>query len=114
MIRCKLLAVVAGLFLFSSLSYAQSAFDPAAYQPVGSEISAYLKPLAAINVKVAVEDAKSDGNNLDIYLTSMVSDYPLRDKNVADIYAIASKHFPGKNIRIYANGALLEELSSRY
>ena len=114
MIRCKLLAVVAGLFLFSSLSYAQSAFDPAAYQPVGSEISAYLKPLAAINVKVAVEDAKSDGNNLDIYLTSMVSDYPLRDKNVADIYAIASKHFPGKNIRIYANGSLLEELSSRY
>ena len=113
MTRCRLFALVAALFL-SSLSFAQSAFDSTAYLPVGAEIAEYLKPLASIDVKIAVEDAKENGNNLELYLTKLASDYPIRDNHVADIYAIAAKHFPGKNIIIYANGSTLEELSSNF
>ena len=113
MTRCRLFALVAALFL-SSLSFAQSAFDSTAYLPVGAEIAEYLKPLASIDVKIAVEDAKENGNNLELYLSKLASDYPIRDNHVADIYAIAAKHFPGKNIVIYANGSTLEELSSNF
>ena len=63
MIRCRLFALIAGLLFFSSISFAQNAFDSTAYIPVGEEIANYLKPLASINVTVAVEDAKENGNN---------------------------------------------------
>lgn len=114
MIRCRLFALIAGLLFFSSISFAQNAFDSTAYIPVGEEIANYLKPLASINVTVAVEDAKENGNQLEIYLSKLTADYPLRENHVADIYAIASKHFPGKNIKIFANGSQLEELASKY
>ncbi len=114
MIRCRLFALIAGLLFFSSISFAQNAFDSTAYIPVGKEIANYLKPLASIDVTVAVEDAKANGNQLEIYLSKLTADYPLRDNHVADIYAIAAKHFPEKNIKIFANGSQLEDLASKY
>ena len=114
MIRSKLLALIAGVLMFSNFALAQNSFDPADYQSVGEEIAAYLKPLASINVKVVVEDAKISGDSLNLVISKLASDYPLRDNHVADIYAIAKKYYPNHKIKIYANGSSLEELSSNY
>ncbi len=109
-----IIGLIASMILFTTVSYSQMPQSDPVAQKAGEEIAAYLKPLAAINVKVKIDSIETNGSVLDIHLSKLTSDYYFRDNSVADIYAIAKKYYPDNDLRIYANGSLLEELASRF
>lgn len=107
-----------GLFIsVSALSFAQSADQAPADSmmiKIGDEVDAYLEPLASINVKVRVLSIDMDGDSVKVHFNNLMGDYPFRDSTVAGVYAIAEKYLPGKDIAIYVNGTLLDDLKSRF
>lgn len=115
MVHRKILGALTGILFFSQLIYAQSSsmmINPP-FEQMGQEIAEYLKPLAAINVKVGVRSVDQSGDTLKFYFNNLMSDYPFRENTVTDIYDIARKYYPNNKIQIYTNGSLIEELQSR-
>ncbi len=110
----KLFGLLALMLFLTTAVYSQSVAPDSVKKYAGEEIAAYLKPLAAINVRVKIDSIVDNGNSLDIHLFKLTSDYPFRDKTVADVYAIAKKYYPGKDLKIYANGSTLEELAGKF
>ena len=107
-----------GLFIsVSALSFAQSADQAPADSmmiKIGDEVDAYLEPLASISVKVRVLSIDVAGDSVKVHFNNLMGDYPFRDSTVAGVYAIAEKYLPGKDIAIYVNGTLLDDLKSRF
>ncbi len=110
----KILTFIAGFFLVTQLAYSQTNPSELALQQAGNEVAAYLKPLAAINVKVGIDSLLQNGDITEVHLSKLASDYPFRDNTVKDIYAIVGKYFPNVKFKVYANGSTIEELSSKF
>lgn len=111
----KFFSVLAGIVLFSQYAFSGDVIvRPAEFAPMADSIAAYLKPLAAINVRVQVDSVERRGNTVFIHLSPSVSDYAFREKTVAGVYEIASRLMPSeyksKNLVICANGSALQEL----
>lgn len=81
-------------------------------------VATYLKPNAAIAVKVTIESVLKEKNSLNIVFSKAISDYYFRGNIVSDIRAIVKHFLPQKykdyNINLYGNGSTLEELSSNF
>ena len=103
-----------GIMMLSNISYSQESPHRELLDQAGAEIAQYLKPLAAINVKVTIDSILVNGGVTEFHLSKLASDYPFRDKTVQDVYAIVAKHFPNTAFKVYANGSTLEELASPF
>lgn len=110
----KVFGLLVAMFLLASASYSQTIQENDVRLQAGAEIAAYLKPLAAINVKVGIDSIQQNGGVTEFHLSKLAGDYPFRDNTVKDIYAIVKKYYPGVNFKVYANGSTLEELSGEF
>ena len=110
----KMLSLLASILLIANISYSQTELNDDIKQQASTEIAEYLKPLAAINVVVAIDSIVQNGSVSEIHLTKLTSDYPFRDNTVEDVYSIVKKYYPNTNFKIYANGSTLEELASKF
>lgn len=113
------LAVCTVLFLNVAASAmdagkSSSQSDTATLKAVAEKIDNYLEPLAAVRIRVTVDSVAIVGDSVKLYLNDLVSDYPFRNATVSDIYGIAGEYYPGKRLRIYANGSAIEELKSKF
>ncbi len=102
------------MVLFANVTYSQNIMDSTAKSQLGSEIAEYLKPLAAINVKVGVDSIVQNGGVMELHLSKLASDYSFRDNTVKDIYTIVKKYLPDANVKVFANGSAIEELASSF
>lgn len=120
MFRNKFFTLLAGMLSMAGFLFSQSqpAPAPATFQPIADSVASYLKPLAAINVKIGIDSIQVKGRQLNIWFSKLMTDYPFRDKTVADIYAIVTGMLPqeyrGKKLVLYANGSTLEELKPAF
>lgn len=88
------------------------------FKPITDSISLYLKPLAAINITIAIDSVTRQGNKISFFFSKSMADYSFRDKTIKDIYSIVNKFIPGQYINtkiyLYCNASPLEELSSKF
>ncbi|MEG0518115.1 MAG: xanthan lyase [Bacteroidales bacterium] len=120
MFKNKISGLLVGMLCLSQIAFAQqrAVANPAEFKSMADSITSYMKPLAAIAVKIKVDSVQIKGKNLSIWLSNAMSDYALRDKTVADLYSIAKKMLPDtykhKKVTLYANGSTLDELKSQF
>ena len=115
----KLFPFVASLLLVFNVAGAQTVVkDAEKFASISQAAADYLKPVAAIVVKVKVDSAVVDGKNLHIHFSKLTGDYSFRDNTVKDLYRIAQDNLPdeykGMNVTLYANGSTLQELASTF
>lgn len=106
--------IVVCLLLTSFSSLANNQFQDSLKLKLAGEVSRYLKPLAAINVKIKVESIVEKRDDVAITFGNIMSDYYFRDSTISKIYSIAQSYFPGKRLSLYANGSSIEELASKF
>lgn len=120
MFKNKISGLLAGMLCLSQISFAQqrAIANPTDFKHMADSIASYMKPLAAIEVKIKVDSIQVKGKNLSVWLSNAISDYALRDKTVADLYSIAEQTLPdtykNKKVTLYANGSTLDELKSQF
>ncbi len=120
MLRKYFSSFLVGFLLLANTASSQSApiKKPASFEPMGEAVANYLKPLAAINVKIEVDSVQVHGNKINIWFSKLMSDYSFRESNVREIENIVKEYMPaeysGKTPVLFANGSTLKELSSRY
>lgn len=98
---------------------AQKRLDRSDFSIVCDMVHEYIKPLASIGGKTAIESVVEKPNrHLEITFTINMSDYPLRSENISTIYSIVKHHLPerykGYTITLKSNKSTLEELASKY
>ena len=113
----SLILLIAFLLLPSA---AQAAKDKD-FVPMADSISNYLKERTSVRSYVTVEKAVPvDGGTLRITLGRGLVDFPLRDREIRDIYAIARELLPAKyaqyknKLSLYADKKPVEYYKSRY
>ncbi|MFA7116498.1 MAG: xanthan lyase [Bacteroidales bacterium] len=114
---------------FTSLSYSKNfniksgspAIDNIAdrLKPATDSISIYLFPLANIKAKIELESVNILPNgNIEIFFNSALSEYPLRDIHIKNIYSIINEFTPselkGHKVHCYSKDLPIETLSSAY
>ena len=115
----KTLVAIAAVLASAALSFAQPK-APEAFKPMGDSISNYLRNNTLVRSRVSVKDVVQGKKTLDIYLSDGISDFPIRDKEYADIYAIANGFLPEEyssyagKVRIFGGGVALENLKSNF
>ncbi len=115
----RLLLLLLGFFLLLP-SPAKAARDRD-LEPMADSISNYLRENTSVRSRVAVEKASvlKDGS-LRLDLSRGLVDFPLRDVDVKEIYAIAKKTLPKKyaqyktKLKLYADKKPIEYYKSRY
>ncbi len=106
--------------LFPLLSHAQSRSAAEEFQKVTDSIQNYLSSEASILGPIAIDRAVVSKKRLDIRFKSSISEYPLRERHVRDIYSIVKLLMPSKysayksSFTLSAIGLPLEELVSGY
>lgn len=115
----KLFPGIAALLMIFNVAGAQTVVkDAEKFAALSQAAADYLKPVAAIVVKVQVDSAIVNGRNLDIHFSKLTADYSFRDNTVKDLYRIAQDNLPdeykGMNVTLYANGSTLQELASTF
>ena len=119
MFQKRFLAFFAALGIIFNAAVAQTVVkEKEKFSQMSESIANYLKPVAAINVKVQVDSAIVNGKNIDIHLSKLTGDYFFRDNSVKDLYNIANETLPaeykGMKVTLHANGSTLQELASKF
>lgn len=81
--------------------------------PIADSLQNYFKPSAFVVGKIGIIRAEKNGNTLSLYFSTPLSEYPFRDQNVKDAYAIARALLPARfrdyALKIYSNKSLIDE-----
>jgi len=116
----KLITITICALLFPFVSQAQRSSTAEIFQNVTDSIQSYLSTEASIMAPIAVDKAIISKNRLNIRFKPSISEYPLRERHVKDIYAIVKLLMPAKyaayksSFTLTAIGLPLEELASGY
>ena len=115
------------LFLFlicvlsiNNLVFAQSYVikNPQSFVPMAQAVADYLKPQAAIAVRINIDSVQVKGGKINIWFSKLMSDYAFREDNINTIEKIVNDNMPleykGKTPVLFANGSTLKELSSKF
>lgn len=120
MILKKLFLLSAAMLVIFNTSVAQTTVvkDSEKFAKLSDSVATYMKPLAAIVVKVKVDSAIINGNNIDIHFSKLMTDYSFRDNTIADLYSITKELLPqeyqGMKVSLYANNYSVEQLASKF
>lgn len=116
----KLVIITICALLFPLLSHAQSRSAAEEFQKITDSIQNYLSSEASILGPIAIDRAVVSKKRLDIRFKPSISEYPLRERHVRDIYSIVKLLMPSKysayksSFTLSAIGLPLEELVSGY
>lgn len=112
----KISIIIFFFVIFSSLPKISSGqrADLKEFKGVSQSLNAMLDPLAFVTGKVKLDSAFVYENDIMLYFNNFLAEYPLREKEVKDIYTIVNKFIPvkysGKRLRIISNRSIIEEL----
>ena len=116
----KLITIAICALLASPISNAQGSSTAEVFLKVTDSIQNYLSSEASIMGPIAVDRAIVSKKSLTIRFKPSISEYPLRERHVKDIYSIVKLLMPAKyasyksSFTLNAIGLPLEELVSGY
>ncbi|MDD3201339.1 MAG: xanthan lyase [Bacteroidales bacterium] len=118
--RKYLLALLCLAILLPSMVSAQEMTLNEMFAPATDSIQKYLKNKASIGGTIKIDTVVINNKSLQIRFRSSLSEYPLREKEIEDIYSIVKTNMPEKyakysrNFTVYTIGQPIEELASNY
>lgn len=118
-----LILALCAFFCFSSYAQpASSARGNEGFKPMSDSLTTYLRKKTTISVssRIRVQDATVEKKGLKVILSEGISDYPIRDEEIAAIYSIVNELLPEEyasyrgKITVYAGKEPVEKLKSNY
>lgn len=116
-------SIIAILILLGSLIHpaaqAQQRIESIKFKPIADSVQKYIRPYASIGGNISIESAIiSQQKEIRITFSTLLSDYPLRDFHIEEIYSITEKLMPDEykdfKIKLLCNRSPIEDLASEY